>query len=303
MLNVVFHRKFREFFHQFDIIHYDGAGQEFMGFAAATVAKSLSKPFIIQPSVHLGQWGHLPIDHEFFRLADAMIAHSTIEKRYLESIVDKKTPVHLVFNGIDELPQGDGLQFREKHSLHGPLILFLGRKTDDKGYFLLRQAYKAVRSEIPDCHLVNIGPGDSVAEDTPGVVELGYVSDQERSDALFACSFLCVPSEGESFGLVFLEAGRASKPYLARDLELFEELLGENQKTGIRIGDREHDGQVSLSPDQLARSLISLLQSPESDLQQMGAAGRKNSRRFLWDNIVPRFEEAYRKALAKDQDA
>ena len=64
MLQFVMTGQFARLFHDADLVHYDGAGMEFLGFAAAKAARKCGKPFLVQPSVHIGQWGHLPVDLE-----------------------------------------------------------------------------------------------------------------------------------------------------------------------------------------------------------------------------------------------
>lgn len=297
MLTLVYRQRFRHLFADADLVHYDGAGLEFLGFAAGKVAREMNLPFVIQPSVHLGQWGHLPVDHEFFRLADSILAHSKVEAEYLHKVLGGKVAIHTVYNGIDVISGGDGKGFRARHGIHGRMILFLGRKEDDKGYFLMREAFREVGRRIPGAHLVSVGPGAGLPPESHAI-ELGYVTDKERADAFAACDVLAVPSEGESFGLVFLEAGRARKPFVARDLELFEDLLGRNGESGLRIGTRFPDGTVQLGPQELCDALVCLLNDSARRVQ-MGRAGFMNSERFLWRHIAELFEIAYRETLSE----
>jgi glycosyltransferase involved in cell wall biosynthesis len=298
LLQKVLSPKFERLYKGADLVHYDGAGMEFMGFAAVKAARRCGIPFMIQPSVHFGQWGHLPVDHEFFRLADALLAHSLVEKCYLEKVVPNK-PVHLVYNGIDDQPTGNAEKFREKFGIRKPFVLFLGRKTEDKGYFLLREAFATITKKHSHFSLVCAGPGGGLPSES-NMMELEYITDEEKADALAACEFLCVPSEGESFGLVFLEAGRARKAYLARDLELFDDLLGLNGETGLRIGRRQDDGRVLISAEELAKGIEAMLHTPEKSKIDMGKAGFSNAERFLWDETIERFLVAYRSVIPSE---
>ncbi len=302
MVTWVFKKQMVSRLKDFDIVHYDGGGLELWGYAIHQAAMELNIPFCVQPSIHFGQWGHLPVDHHFFRLADAMLVHTQVEGDYLTSEV--KIPserVHVVGNGIDDCADGDGPAFRDKQgiSAEAPMILFLGRLSEDKGYPLLLEAFKHVRKTIEDAVLVAVGPKSKalshVDTQAEGVIETGFVSDQERSDAYVACDVFCVPSEGESFGLVFLEAGRARKPIVARNLDVLEELVGE-ANAGILIGDRKDDGCVEIQADELARALCQLLDSEEMRTA-MGERGYQNAEAFFWPNIVKRFLKAYAAVL------
>ena len=300
MLRKVYVPKFQNIFRNADVIHYDGGGMEFLSFAAQAAAKSLNIPFVVQPSIHLGQWGHLPIDHELFRLADSMLVHSNVEKNYLvDEVGINEQQVAVVYNGIDDLKPMNKTSFRERHAIEGPIVLFIGRKTTDKGYFLLQDAFRLVRSKIPDACLVCVGPEDKDAVSGDGVIQLGYLSEEEKSEALRVCDVFCVPSEGESFGLVFLEAGRAKKAVVCRDLELFEDLLGENGQAGIYVGTRLPNGEVEVDVAQLAQQLAFCLRNREV-CGSMGQFGYQNAKRFLWPNISLRFEKSYQTVIAKN---
>src|SRR4029077_14591024 len=79
----------------------------------------------------------------------------------------------------------------------------------------------------PDISLVCMGPTESTAEQQKieGLIDLDFTSEELKHDALAACTCLCVPSDGESFGLVYMEAGRYGKPAVGRKVAVLEELL------------------------------------------------------------------------------
>ena len=68
-------------------------------------------------------------------------------------------------------------------------------------------------------------------------LNLDDVSEDEKQDALSACDVLCVPSEGESFGMVYFEAWAYEKPVVALDLPALRDSLG-----GSSGGHESHRG-------------------------------------------------------------
>jgi glycosyltransferase involved in cell wall biosynthesis len=116
-----------------------------------------------------------------------------------------------------------------------------------------------------------------------------------------ACACLCVPSVGESFGLVYMEAGRYAKPVVARRLPVLEELL-ENGNAGLLVGQTDaKNNHVPLSAEELAGALHQLLGSPER-CRELGENCRRVSDQFVWPQVVKRFQGAYERALENHQN-
>ena len=277
-----------------DIIHYVGQAHEMIGFAAAAASRKLGIPFVIQPTSHPGQWGDSPLDQRLYRLADRLLVHTEFEKKALSELgVDR--PYDVVGNGVVKPQRGDPDRFRRKHGLPGDIVLFLGRQTEDKGFPTLRAAFELVRQKLPETKLLCIGP-EGNRDSSAGVIELGFVSEEEKTDALAACQILCVPSEGESFGLVYMEAGLQGKPSIARRLPVLEELLGQHEAIEL-IGKPVGTGnQVALESSECADAIIKLLQKAEY-ARRMGEAAGSVAQNFLWPRVVQNFENAYARAL------
>ena len=126
----------------------------------------------------------------------------------------------------------------------------------------------------------------------PGILNFEFVDELTKHDALAACDCLCVPSEGESFGLVYMEAGRYSKPVIARRLPVLEELL-EDGKAGLLVGrGNPAKNENRLEPEELSDQILNLIQNPRL-AAQIGSECRRVSGEFIWSKIVEKFEHAY----------
>ncbi len=288
----------RAAFAGFDIVHHVGQATALIGFAAEDAARFYRVPFLVQPTCHPFQAGDDPLDHELFRRGDRLLVHTQFEAGHF-SCSDYQMPVDVVGNGIEDRTDGDAHRFRAEFQIAGPMILFLGRKDVDKGYPLVMAAFQKIRARRSDVTLVCLGPpgGGQIKEKRAGVIDLEFVPEQTKHDALAACTCLCVPSEGESFGLVFMEAGRYRKPVIARRLPVLEELL-ENGRAGLLVGQPDvKNNRVPVSDDELADAIFELLDAPAKGAA-LGENCRRVSDRFIWPQIVLRFENAYRAALA-----
>ena len=287
----------REAYRDADIIHHIGQATALIGFAAERAARFQRIPFLIEPTCHPFQAGDTPLDHRLFRRADRLLVHTQFEADHFHSL-RYRVPIDVVGNGIEDRTDGDAERFRQKSGISGNIILYIGRKDPDKGYPLVIEAFRHLRSKMANVNLVCIGPpGTERMRGTEiGLLDLGFVSEQTKHNALAACTCLCVPSVGESFGLVYMEAGRYAKPVVARRLPVLEELL-ENGRAGLLVGtpDRKRNA-VDVTAEELAASLYQLLNSPE-ECARLGQNCRTVSEEFVWPKVVKRFEYAYEAAL------
>ena len=97
------------------------------------------------------------------------------------------------------------------------------------------------------------------------LLDLGYVSEEEKRDAFDACDLFVMPSRYDSFGIVYLEAWRCGKPVIGARVGAIPEVIEEG-KDGLLV----EFGDV----DQLASAMLHLLNHPDL-CREMGEAGRK----------------------------
>lgn len=135
----------------------------------------------------------------------------------------KDTKLAVLGGGVDTSwsEECSAQRFRKKFGINEKFILYAGRK--DKGkkadelieFFV---QYKTLHKNN-SIKLVLIGsdmlpiPSD-FAED---IIDLGFVSTEDKHDALAAAYFLCNPSYFESFSLVIMESWIARRPVLVSE--------------------------------------------------------------------------------------
>lgn len=188
---------------------------------------------------------------------------------------------------------------RERFGVRGaPVILFLGRFTEEKGLLVLVEAFGEVRRRFPRAVLLMAGakevPGETVLErlqprlDDPesGLVAPGVVPPAEIGDLFAVADVLALPSINatESFGLVQVEAMLNGVPSVASDLPGVRQPV---RLTGM--------GAIAPIGDAagLARRLLEVLEDP----------GRYRRPReeiralFSSERTVATYEETYAAAL------
>ena len=121
-----------------------------------------------------------------------------------------------------------------------------------KGHERLIRVWPSVRVRVPYATLVLVGDGDDrrrlegVAAEL-GVAEavrfVGFVTDDELAAWYRRCTFFVLPSEGEGFGLVFLEAMRAGKACIGGPGAPAE--IVEDGVTGLVVSSRDDEALVS----------------------------------------------------------
>jgi glycosyltransferase involved in cell wall biosynthesis len=177
-------------------------------------------------------------------------------------------------------------------------VLIVGRIVGEeryKGHEQLIAVWPEVRRRFPRARLDIVGGGNASAalQDlaerrgllASGAVRLwGQVSNEELRERYRRCSVFAMPSRGEGFGLVYLEAMAFGKPCLASlDDAASEVVLGEETGLLVRYADREG----------LLYALCRLLES-RALRRKLGRAGRERviahftERRFgerLWEAL------------------
>lgn len=261
-----------------DVIHYVGTGWDFAGFGFMELARRAGAQFTVWPAVHPGQWGDDVIDIGLYRLADAVFCQSPGEKNHL--VERGLPPEKAVPCGLPPMcrPDGDGREFRAQWNLGDrPVVLFIGRRDEGKGYPALLKAWELVLAKNPGALLVLAGPGGagSVQLPAPSFVDLGVPDELTKASALEACDVFCLPSAHESFGIVFAEAWSYGKPVICGPAPASREWI-QNGVTGL------HADQ---NPGSIAAAINQLL--ADNDLRlRMGSAGREfQMSRLTWDIV------------------
>ncbi|MDH3200661.1 MAG: glycosyltransferase family 4 protein [Myxococcales bacterium] len=179
-----------------------------------------------------------------------------------------------------------------------PVIGFVGRLVEEKGILDLLQAAKAVVEAIPNAQFLIVGPYDEEKPDAlrPKVAErygvaahCRFVGMRDDMPELYALmDVLALPSYREGFPRAPMEASAMGVPAVVTDIRGCREAVdhGENGLL-FPVGDA----------DQLARSLIELLQDDERRTQ-MGIAGRRIAEhRFDEQQVFDRVLSEYARLL------
>ena len=230
-------------------------------------------------------------DRAIASLAHTHIAISRGLARYLEDVEGfDGASFEIVHYGIE--PDGEPRPYRGDV----PRLLCVGRLIPIKGHIVLLRAFAEARRQVPALELDIAGRGPlepalrALAKELDveeAVRFLGYVSPVQR--ALEEAAAVVVPSMGEGFGMVALEAMERARPVIAAEIGGLGELV-EDGVTGYLVPAGE--------AEPLAAAIVRLA-SDLSRAAEMGAAGRRRAlEHFLQDRCTDRTELLYRQALS-----
>jgi glycosyltransferase involved in cell wall biosynthesis len=229
-------------------------------------------------------------DRAIASLAHRHIAISRGLARYLEEVEGfDGSSFEIVHYGIEP----DGLP--EPYGNAEPRLLCVGRLIPIKGHIVLFRAFAEARRKVPSLRLDIAGRGPlepalralaKELEIDDAVRFLGYVVPVQR--AIEDAAIVVVPSMGEGFGMVALEAMERARPVIAAEIGGLGELV-EDEVTGLLVP----PGEAEPLADAIVR-----LGSDSALALEMGAAGRRRALdQFLQERCTDRTELLYEESL------
>jgi len=211
----------------------------------------------------------------------ACMYNSPEEQALLQAVAGTENVPGVVVGIGSEVPASSNpARFRQRTGLHERTAIYIGRIDENKGCAELFDYWKRYSEISPGgLTLVLIGTPVLPVPDHPRIRHLGFVSDQEKYDALAAAEFLIMPSYFESLSMVALEAWALGKPVLA------------NGKCDVLRGQAMRSN-AGLYYDNYAE-FVEAVRVLESSLTVTSALGRNGSTYFRTNYSWPVIERKY----------
>ncbi len=171
---------------------------------------------ILVPTAHDEPTLYLSIFRSVFQLPRFIVYLTQAERRQVHNVFhNEAVPSVVVGSGIDVPAEVDPARFRRKYGVDGNFILYVGRLDESKNLGeLIASFHRYKASSGNSVKLVLLGKGPYVVPRQDDIRPLGFVSENDKFDALSASSVLVLPSRYESLSMVLLEAWLMSKPVL-----------------------------------------------------------------------------------------
>jgi glycosyltransferase involved in cell wall biosynthesis len=265
------------------LVHADAYGQTAGRIARVAVRLSTKHGFNEFREGQLFAFG----DRTLGSLAHRQIAISRGLARYLSDTEGFAEPdFEIVHYGIAAGPEP------APYAGDQPRFLCVGRLIPIKGHVVLLRAFRQVLDERPDARLdiAGRGPLEHGLKDlsrelglSSAVRFLGHVTPiQAAVEQSFA---VVVPSLGEGFGMVALEAMERARPVIAASIGGLEDIVREGE-TGLLVPPGE--------AEPLTRAMLELASEPTRAAALGREARRRALERFPENRCTERTEEVYR---------
>jgi glycosyltransferase involved in cell wall biosynthesis len=129
---------------------------------------------------------------------------------------NEHVPGVVVGVGSDVPGRTDPARFRRRHEISRPFAIYIGRIDANKGCGELFDYFQRYAMTFPrGLDLVLVGKPIIPIPSHHRIHHLGYLSDEDKFDALAAADLLIMPSYHESLSMVALEAWALGRPVLA----------------------------------------------------------------------------------------
>ncbi len=229
------------------------------------------------PAIQLG------IMRPFFSLPRGIVYLTPEEQTLVEDASGNRSLPSVVIGSGLNLPEADpALDFRARHGLTRPFLLYVGRIDKNKGCITLFAYFKKFRQETgADVDLVLAGRSVVPIPDDPHVRHVGFITEEEKVAALRQCALLVMPSPYESLSVVTLEAWKLGVPVLA------------NARCKVLAGQclRANGGLFYHGYAEFAEGLRLLLTEPQL-AATLGRQGREYvEREYSWQTIDAKMED------------
>jgi phosphatidyl-myo-inositol dimannoside synthase len=222
--------------------------------------------------------------------ATALLANSNFTAARAEAINPGLGRIQVVPLALEERPPEGVVDETVLARAGRDFVLTVGRLHPAeryKGHDELLAAWPQISREHPGARWVVAGTGDDLprlrAEAkklgvAASVVFTGFVSEATLAELYARCAVFALPSHGEGFGLVYLEAMRAGKPCIALAGTAAAEVIVDGE-TGLLLREGTVEG--------LSDAVLSLLKEPHRATE----FGRASAARFETQYRFDRFRD------------
>jgi glycosyltransferase involved in cell wall biosynthesis len=248
---------------------------------------------LLVPTAHDEPPIYLDLFRSVFTTPRFIIYNTETERRFVQRrFQNQNVPSAVVGTGIDMPSEVSGERFRAKYGIHGDFVIYVGRVDQSKNIHVLCDYFRAFRqSSAGDLKLVVAGKGAWPLPRHPDIVPLGFVSEQDKFDAIQAASVLIVPSQYESLSMALLDAWGVGTPVLVNgNCEVLKE------QCRLSNGGLWYQSQIEFE-----WVLRTLLAYPELR-RRLAAAGQAFAQEtYAWDRIEQTYLQILDQLTAVDR--
>ena len=197
---------------------------------------------------------------------------------------NKHIPYTIAAIGLTVPQENSANRFREKYNIDGDFLLYGGRISDGKNVLELLDFFREYRrTHKRPLKLILMGKPHISIPIHPDIIPIGFVSEQDKYDALKAAAVVMQPSKYESLSIIILEAWLMGTPVLVNG-------RCEVLKHQCR---QSNGGLYYISYEEFESGLSQLLDSPDLR-EQLGEQGRQfTTQQYNWGTIIFKYKAVF----------
>jgi glycosyltransferase involved in cell wall biosynthesis len=239
---------------------------------------------ILMPCLHDEPEAYLDIFQPLFSGSRGLWFLSDPERDLARSIHPRLAEYEIIGSGIEVPAAYDPEGFRLRHGIEGPFVLYAGRREGGKNWERMLDAFaRAVRNADLPLSMVTVGHGEvrPPAEIADRVIDLGYVDETTRNDAMAAAVGYVQPSAYESFSRTIMEAWLAGTMVVATGASAVNRWHCERSGAGLVYDD----------DDEFEECLRFLAEEPGAAARLAGPGRDYVLEHYTWPPVLDRVEE------------
>ena len=245
----------------------------------------VSDKAILVPTAHEEPYLNLPLFRSLFHLPRAIVYNTETERGLVHSVMQNQRVVSIVAGtGINLPANSDPTQFRQKFNLQDDYLLYVGRVSASKNIPELVDYFVRLQQETNASLKLLIAGKPTINLPThPNIIYTGYISEQEKFDAITGAKAIVVPSLYESLSMLLLEGWLMGKPAIVHG------------KCGVTKGlCRQANGGLYYSSYDEFLAVVQKLMSESALCRQLGESGRNFAQnRYHWDVIMAKYRALF----------
>ena len=246
----------------------------------------VSDKALLVPTAHDEPAIYFNVYRALFHAPRAILYNTDEERAFVEAQFGNAYVRNVIAGlGVDVPVQTEPERFRRKLGLSGPYFLYLGRIVESKGCDELLHFYERFSARYPGAaSLVLLGKDEMSLPQMPGLVYGGFVSEQEKFDAIAGATAVIVPSRYESLSMTALESWAMRRPVVTTA----------HGRVVSGMCRRGNCGLYYRTQDEFVEILRLLLESPAL-AERLGRQGQRFvAETYAWDMVI----EKYRAMIA-----
>lgn len=247
------------------------------------------KAFLV-PEAHDEPYLYFPAYLPIFQSPRGIIYNTQPERAMVHRVTNNSdVPSDIAGVGVNVPGEASAARFRERFGVEGEFILYVGRIDEGKNVHQLIEYFGHFQEQTgAPVKLVLLGRSHIEIPEDDSILALGFVSEQEKFDAICAATVTVMPSIYESLSIIALESWLMQTPMLVN-----------GRCEVLKYQCRQSNGGLYYHNYPEFRATLERLLGDEPLRQALGRQGKQFAEEnYDWDVVIDKFMALLQAQLA-----